>query len=705
MENKKKFIPWREFIKNNDPNNLRKKVRRFIQIEGKDALKTDAAMTEFVLDNCEIKFVDSSTFFCMTDLMRENLPQYFEVLQPRFNKEFEDFADEHYNDLINTKTFGMRFDFGHTCPNWSDVISLGFVGLKKRVVDAAKSAGDDADKKRFFDAALRQYNAAERFIARVAKEAEKAGKTEIAQGLSNLLVSAPKNLFEGFQMLLLYHALQHFGEQTWIRTFGRIDVLLHPLYDASDKDEARRLINAFIEEINGHGMSENQPFALGGSDKDGNDLINDLSYMIIDEYKKIKPPYVKIHIICTEKTPEDFLKSALDGIRNGANSICFFGDDVLKRSLLRLGIDKEDTVDYHIDGCYECGGYGELTSPATGKISIAKAIELTLNGGKDVFTGCQLGFPVAKTPETFEEFYAEFLRQLRYIAESAKKYIGGMEEKYPRLHAGPFFTSTFAESVEKGVDIFAGFGAKYNNTSINAVGLATAVDSLVAVKKLVYDDKTLSFDELSELMRNNWAGRENLRMIVRNKFPKYGMGDAAVDAYAVKLVEELAGMINGAPNAKGGVYRLGLHSITNRWIMGKALGATPDGRLAGESTSLNTGASFGADREGVLGHILSVTSLDATYGPNSVILDLDLHSSAVKGENGLEAMYATLRTYLDRGGFSVHYNVLDAETLRAAQKNPEDYPNLQVRICGWNFLFGSLGREAQDEYIMRSERE
>lgn len=149
MENKKKFIPRSELMKNKDPNNLREKVRKFIPIDGKDALKTDAEMTEFILDNCEIRFTDTNTFFCTTDLMKDNYPQYFEVLQPRFKNEFEDFADKHYHDLINTKTLEMRFDFGHTCPNWKDVISLGFVGLKKRVEDAAKNAGDDAEKKDF----------------------------------------------------------------------------------------------------------------------------------------------------------------------------------------------------------------------------------------------------------------------------------------------------------------------------------------------------------------------------------------------------------------------------------------------------------------------------------------------------------------------------------------------------------------------------
>ena len=688
-----------------DPNKLHEKVKRFIDVDGRDSLSVDAELTEFIFDNCEIIFKPESRFFCLTDLARDNYPQYFVVMQGRFQRDFVDFSDQHYRDLVDSKTLEMRIDFGHTSPNWHDVISLGFVGLKKRVEKYAQMHCGNPEKKRFFDAALKVYNAAERFMVRVADKAESEGRDEIATGLRNLLVAPPNNLFEGFQMLLLYHFMQHFGEQTWIRTFGRVDSILYPLYKVSESESARELVSAFIAEINGHGMSENQPFALGGSDKDGNDLINELSYMFIEEYGKLMPPYVKIHVVCTEKTPEDFLKKALDGVRKGANSICFFGDATVKDSLRRLGCKEEDVANYHIDGCYECGAYGELTSPATGRISIAKAIELTLNDGKDVFTGIQLGLPIEKKPETYEEFYAEFLRQLSYIAESAKKYIWQMEEKYPRIHTGPIFTSTFNESIEIGEDIFANFGAKYNNTSICGIGFATAVDSLMAVKKLVYDDKMMSFDELSELMRNNWEGQEKLRITVKNKFPKYGMGDMSVDKHAAELVERLAEMINGAPNAKGGVYRLGLHSITVRWIMGKALGATPDGRLAGESTSLNTGASFGADREGATGHILSVTALDATYAPNSVTLDLDLHASAVKGDNGLHAMYATLKTYIERGGFSIHYNVLDTETLKDAQKNPEKYPNLQVRLCGWNALFARLPKEQQDDYISRSEKE
>ena len=379
------------------------------------------------------------------------------------------------------------------------------------------------------------------------------------------------------------------------------------------------------------------------------------------------------------------------------------GDEAMKKAILKLGASEEDTIDYHVDGCYEAGAYGELTSPATGRISLAKALEWAIHDGYDVLTGYRLGLPILKKPESFDEFYAEFLRQLEHLTTLAKKHIDAMEISYPKMHAGLLFTSTFKEYMERGIDVFCGFGAKYNNTSICGIGLATVVDSLFAVKKLVYDDKTLTLDELGQILKNNWSGNEALRLTVKNKFPKFGIADKEVDEFAANLVKKLASMINTCKNVKGGVYRLGLHSITVRFKMGETLAATPDGRLCGESTSLNTRASFGADREGITAHIISVARIDSSDSPNSVTLDLDMHESSVRGENGLNAMYATLKTYLSLGGFSVHYNVLNSTALRAAQENPEDYQNLQVRVCGWNALFNKLPKLQQDEYIARFE--
>ena len=190
--------------------------------------------------------------------------------------------------------------------------------------------------------------------------------------------------------------------------------------------------------------------------------------------------------------------------------------------------------------------------------------------------------------------------------------------------------------------------------------------------------------------------------MIKNKFPKFGLNDENVNKIVKDIVDVMYEAIGGKPNLKGGVYRLGLFSIDWRWKFGEKTGASADGRLAGETLSQNTSASFGADKDGATAHLLSVAAIDASETPNGSIVDIDLHSSAVKGKNGIKAMVSTLKTYFGLGGFAVHYNVLDTEVLKDAKLNPEKYPNLQVRLCGWNVLFSSLSEKEKDEFIARS---
>ena len=193
-------------------------------------------------------------------------------------------------------------------------------------------------------------------------------------------------------------------------------------------------------------------------------------------------------------------------------------------------------------------------------------------------------------------------------------------------------------------------------------------------------------------------------MRVKRTFPKYGMGDRYADSLARTMMERMADRINGRPNAKGGVYRFGAFTVDWRFAFGEKTAASADGRLAGETLSQNTSASFGADKEGATAHLLSVSRIDTSKTPNGAIVDIDLHSSAVRGENGLRALVTSLKTYFELGGFSVHYNVLDTDILKDARKHPHKYPTLQVRLCGWNVLFSSLSDVEKDEFIMRSMR-
>jgi formate C-acetyltransferase len=278
------------------------------------------------------------------------------------------------------------------------------------------------------------------------------------------------------------------------------------------------------------------------------------------------------------------------------------------------------------------------------------------------------------------------------------------EERYRRIHSAPILSGTYPSAMEAGGDLYGDYTAKYNNSSVNALGLGTVVDCLAAIRKLVYEDKAMTLPELTAILRQNWEGQEALRLRIKRKFPKYGLGDPAVDALAARIVDHLHGEVSGKPNPRGGVYRLGLFSINWRWEFGKYTAASADGRKHGETISQNTGAAFGSDRDGATAHLLSVSAIDSLKVPNGAMADIDLHRSAVQGENGIAALTATLRTYFARGGFGVHYNVLNTETLKEARRDPAAHPNLQVRLCGWNVLFSSLSEKEKDEFIARSER-
>ena len=222
-------------------------LKNFIDIEGNDAILTDSILTEYVLDNSEIYFTDSSRYFCRTTLGGSIYSVYKEVLLKRFAKEFSPYKDEIFDQLIETNTLDMRIDFGHTSPNWKEIVSLGFSGLKKRAEEYEKNCSDPK-KLRFYAATANIYRAAERFILRVIEKAAAENRTEIANGLKNLLINPPQNMYETFQLLLLYHNLQHFGESTWIRTFGRVDTLLYPHFLNETKSNATELVKDFIKE-------------------------------------------------------------------------------------------------------------------------------------------------------------------------------------------------------------------------------------------------------------------------------------------------------------------------------------------------------------------------------------------------------------------------------------------------------------------------
>lgn len=669
--------------------------------EETDVLVADCNNIVFLLTHCEISLNDANTFFVQVNcdgLQR----QITDIRASQFRGQIE---KENLQLGENNRAYTGIYDFSHTTAEWKTVMTLGIYGLMKRLEEYEGHRNLDAKQKRFYAQSLRVYTAVLQFMERAADTAKYYGKQQMAESLNNLCRRSPGNLFEAMQTIIIYYTVQHMIEGTLLRTLGRLDSLLYPYYQKEDKEYALSLIHAFFKEIDTLRAPSNIPFAIGGRDKDGNSLVNELSYLLLDAYHAVPTVNTKMHLLCADNTPDDLIELALDGVRNGKNSIVFMSDNKITEALEKLGSEHDDAADYHIVGCYECGANGELTCSCNARVNIVKAVEAALNNGRDMITGDPIGLSNNGSFLSFEAFYQECERQLLYFAERAMIATDIYERNYRYIHSAPVLSATYQSSMEKGGDLYCDYSAKYNNSSLNAIGLATAVDSLAAIRKLVYEDRTMSLSDLTDILRSNWEGQEILRLQIKNKFPKYGVGDAKTDQLAKRIVEALSSKVNGRKNQKGGVYRLGTFSIDWRWDFGTHTAASADGRRSGEPLSQNTGATFGADKEGLTAHMLSVTAFDPIHTPNASILDADIHSSAVRGSNGLNALRASLKTYFELGGFCVHYNILDTETLKKARLCPKDYPNLQVRLCGWNVLFSSLSDKEKDEFIARSQKQ
>jgi len=304
--------------------------------------------------------------------------------------------------------------------------------------------------------------------------------------------------------------------------------------------------------------------------------------------------------------------------------------------------------------------------------------------------------------KTFEDFYFAFLKQWEYLIEQSMKITNDAERFLAFVNPSSMYSATIETSLKNGRDGYGG-GVKFNNNAMLNCGFASAVDSLLTVKEFVFDKKEITLAELSEVLRNNWEGYEILRAKVKKSPHKYGNNDMVADTYASAMSSYFANKVNNVPNSRGGVYKAIFHSARAFVIQGEKTGALPDGRLAGEELSKNASAVPGMDKKGVTALVESATKLIPSDYHESFNVDVMLHPSTVDGENGYNVFKGILMTYLKKGGQSIQFNIFNIETLRDAQKNPEKYKNLQVRVCGWNTLWNNMSKKEQDAYILRAE--
>ncbi len=668
----------------------------------------DAEIIASVLEAASVRIEEDAIFagsLFHADVMKEILHDRVEHTRSVLEDQEEYRA---HQDQQERRAYTGLYDFGHTAPDWENVYRLGLSGLLIRV-ERAQAAPASEEHAVALSAQGRVLKAALSYIERMARRAEEMGKTEMAQGLFHLIQSPPTTLFEAMQLCFLYYDLQQHVEQTFVRTLGRLDRLWEGLtwQDLAcgrlSQEALVRLVDDFLRAWDQRRVNSNIPFSLGGVDGEGKYAVNSTTYLLLSRHTALKLPNVKVHILYRKDIPEDLLSIAFEGIRAGGNSIVFVNDQGVIDSLTALGLEREDALRYEVVGCYEPCAKGEVPCSCNGRVNLAKAVEAALFGGQDPLDHKPMGVAVPTEYSSYEAFEDAFLLQVEAFSKGAMALTDLWEMQCPQMHSAPFFSATMDACVEYGGDIYCHNGAKYMDSSVNLVGLATAVDSLMAVRSLVFEMGELTLEELRRILLEDWYSREDLRVRIVKKLPKYGIGDERADALAERIFALAARLVNKRPNKKGGLYRLGGFSIDWRMGFGRRMIATPDGRHTGAPLSKNLCASVGADREGATAQILSAATLDGNCMPNGSVLDLALHASLLRGENGLGAMAATLHAFMELGGMAIQYNVLDSEILRRAQLCPEDYPNLQVRLCGWNVLFANLSKAEQDEFIAQAE--
>lgn len=687
----------------------------YFDTRGMDHALIKAKGFAFVLDNARIDVSPNDYFFGFYNWARP----LDSVFVRRWYREVFDAMPEVQQvirDYGASGTADLWLDTEHVVPYWVDIFRLGFPGLLARVRDYHQKHTNLTDtQEAFFTSIEIEYEAILRLLQRLADYADtyKSEKSElIAESLRNLSTGAPKNTFEALLTIYTYHVCAESVDQFQVRSLGNgLDRSLYAFYKHDlesgrfSREQIKSFLAYFLLQFSAIGNYWGQPFYLCGTDFDETTDISELTLDILNVYDALDLYNPKIQVKIDFHTNPVIIRRVLELIRNGHSSFVFCCIPGITKSLMSCyGVTEEEARNCDISGCNEMHIRGREACMISALPNAAKAITYIFTDGVDTVTGKRLGLQTGDVSsfQTFDAFYEAFLKQftniLDTILDTARKY-----EKYVSIiNPSVMLSATIESSLEKAVDSY-GFGVKYPTSSMLLCSFATTVDSILAVKELVFEQKVTTLNELKEALLHNWEGYEQLRIKALNVQKKYGSGNRTADLYAASFYRWFSTYVTGQKNSRGSVYKVGVPSTLHFITQGKQTEATPDGRKMGEECSKNVAPVIGMERGGVTAMMRSAMALQPWLFSEAFVLDMMLHPSAVSGEEGLNAMQGLINTYMKNDGISIQFNIFDAQMLRDAQLHPEKYANLQVRVSGWNVLWNNMSREEQDAYIKRAE--
>lgn len=539
---------------------------------------------------------------------------------------------------------------------------------------------------------------------------------------------APRDLWEALQ----YYWFVHLGVTTELNTWdsfcpGRLDQHLYPFYqkglaDGSlTRESAEELLQCFWIKFNnqpappkvGITAAESGTYTdfaqinVGGLRPDGTDGVNEVSYLLLDVIEAMRLLQPSSSIQVSKKNPDRFIKRAAKIIRTGYGQPSIFNADLIAQELVRMGKSLIDARQGGSSGCVEVGAFGKEAYILTGYFNIPKVLEITLHNGIDPRTGRQIGLKTGdpRSFTCFDELFAAFERQVRHFIDIKIRGNHIIEQLYAAYLPAPFLSLLIDDCIATGKDYHAG-GARYNTSYIQGVGIGTITDSLSALNYHVFEQHSLTMEQLLDAIHHNFDENgkafSQTRLMLLNHTPRFGNDDERADRLMQRVFEAYFNAIDGRPNARGGQYHINLLPTTCHVYFGSVMIASPDGRLAGQPVSEGISPVQGADRCGPTAVLHSAARMDHAR-TGGTLLNQKFTPQLLQQDEDLDRLVQLVRTYFKLDGHHIQFNVVDAATLRKAKQAPHLYRDLIVRVAGYSDYFCDLSEALQDEIIARTE--
>jgi pyruvate formate-lyase/glycerol dehydratase family glycyl radical enzyme len=562
-----------------------------------------------------------------------------------------------------------------------------------------------------------------------AREESQERRKELEQ-MATICRKVPSQAPETMHEALQYYWFVHLGVITELNPWdsfnpGRLDQHLMPFYLADlessrlDRESAVELLQCFWIKFNNHpsppkvGVTAEESntytdFCLintGGLKSDGSNAVNEMSFILLDVIEEMRLLQPSSMVQVSKKNPDSFVDRAVKIVKTGFGQPSIFNTDAIIQELVRQGKSLEDARNGGASGCVESGAFGTEAYILTGYFNLVKVLEITLHNGVDPQTGREIGTRTGDPSsfKRFEELEDAFRRQLKHFIDIKIAGSNVIERIYSRHLPAPFLSLLIDDCIQNGTDYNAG-GTRYNTNYIQGVGLGSITDILAAIRHHVYDRATITMETLLKVLADNFEGHDEFRAALLYDTPKYGNDDELADRHARWVFDAFYEAVNGRKSPRGATYRINMLPTTSHVYFGRVCGATPDGRLAREPLSEGISPFQGMDRKGPTAVLNSALKIDHLK-TGGTLLNQKFTPDFFKDERSIRKVTQLIRSYFRMDGHHIQFNVVSADTLRDAQKHPEKYQDLIVRVAGYSDYFNDLGTALQDEIIRRTEHE